>query len=147
MFKPNSVLEDSINKKDIVSIRSALSFIIKCDPTFKTKDFDDAIKYVESKGITIKEPYKLMNDENNIEEKSKWTEKYFYYKTNMLEENFAVAERIPHIKAVGRSVFAERADKIQHESPSSNNEKKSSTANPTSAPSKNRRSKKRIRFQ
>lgn len=103
-FTPSETLRYAIEKKDKVSIKSCLTFMIKTDPTFKTNNFNNALNYVESKGISIKEPYKLMPDEEVIEDKSKWTEKYFYYAVNMLEENFALS-RIPHIKAVGKAVF------------------------------------------
>ena len=122
MFTPNEVLENSVNNKDTVSIKSALTSIIKYeDPTFNTEDFNKAVKYVESKGITIQEPYKLMAEEYEIAENASWTKKYFFYKTNMLEKNFAPAERIPHIKAVGKYVFG-------------------NVENPGRAPRKNRRS-------
>lgn len=122
MFTPNERLENSVNEKNTVLIKAALTLIIKNDdPTFKTDDFNEAVKYVESKGITIQEPYKLMAEEYEIADNAGWTQKYFYYKTNMLEENFAPAERIPHIKDVGKYVFG-------------------NVENPGKAPRKNRRS-------
>lgn len=106
MFTPSNELKSSVENSNVVRIKTNIVEEIKKDPLFKTNNFYDAVKYAEENGISLKELYKLMDvEEKDIAEKEHWDKTYFYKKVNWLNQNFAVDERIPHIKEVGRFVF------------------------------------------
>ena len=126
MHKPSEKLQS----EDINEIRESLVLTLKFDRNNFDRVLKKALKHAKSKGLTIEEPYKLVEGEYTKEKKEEWDDKYYFYKADLLRHNFALKERLPHIKEIGKVVFAEEAETNNAE-------------NPGIAPSKNRRSKKK----
>lgn len=124
-FKPNSVFEKSISSKDISAIKTCLENVISADPLFQTTNFEDACRYVRDKGIQIDEKYQLLEVEKLSQNATDWTKLYFFGLTDCLRLNFAVKERLPHIKEAGKVAFKnlqqqEKAAPPQTGAPTSN---------------------------
>lgn len=104
-FKPDDILQDAILKRNISAIKTCLINFIKFDPIFESNTFEEALKYVNDKNININVSYNKQSDEYKREDRSKWDREYFYLLTEWFRRNFAVKERLPHIKEVGAVVF------------------------------------------
>ena len=107
-FIPDEILEKSVREKNIGAIRTCLVNFIHFDPMFKTPDFKNALEYVESKNISIKVSYEKEIDEYKLQDPKDWNTQYFFLLTEWLRRNFAVKDRIPHIREVGRVAFKDR---------------------------------------
>lgn len=118
-FKPNSVFENSINSNDISAIKTCLENIISLDPLFKTTDFADACNYVRNKGVMIDEAYELLPGEIFSDKSEDWTRPYFFGLTEFLRRNFAVKERLPHIKEAGKVAFKDLQQQVRTAPPPS----------------------------
>lgn len=140
MFRPSNNLLKAIKEQDKTGIKSSIVYLIKTDPTFEKNDVEEAINYVNRQGIQICEEYKVQDGENLEEDKTKWTEHYFYLITNWLADNFAPKERLPHIKEVGKSVFKSTHAQLKKEESFIKEKREGHYENPTIAPSRSRRS-------
>lgn len=102
MFIPSNMLQKYLNAqpRDMYDIVGALMGYINADPYFKTNDFDEAIKYVLSHGVTEAELYQEFDPEIEFQEdKTKWGPDYYSYARVYLKDNFCKT-RIEHVKAV-----------------------------------------------
>lgn len=104
-YTPTETLEEEIRTNNIKAIKSGLTNVICFDPTFRTNKFELQLKYIEDKGINIRDPYKE-RDEYRLK-KEDWTKEYFFLLVEWLRQNFAIDERIEHVKEVGRFIFKE----------------------------------------
>lgn len=134
--KPSKDLKESVQRKDIKAIKESLVDILKHERN-NYDNFYAALRYVESKNMIdkITDTYKLIEAEKT-KERNEWDKSYYLYKTFLLEDNFALKERLPHIKEIGKVVFADEESQIKET-------ETNSAENPEIAPSKNRRSKKK----
>lgn len=93
-------LEQAIVQRNLDDLRGALKGIIENDPGFQTGRYDAAVRYAQSKGMTVYEthdPQYTMRQDN-------WDEAYFYLVLTYLTYNFS-QQRIDHLKEVGRAVM------------------------------------------
>ena len=98
-------LDEKIEKNDVDYLRDAIGSICYISRDFSSGDFDAAIKYVESKGIKLKEPYngkpELILNKKKL---SECTEDDFRDAVFELKENFCT-ERINEVKKIGKYMF------------------------------------------
>lgn len=91
-------LLNSIEKRDVKAIRGALNGYIDSDPAFKTTRFDEAVGYVQSKGIQV---FEKMDDELPIPD-GPYSESLFYEIRAGLQSNYS-KERVEALKKIGKS--------------------------------------------
>lgn len=119
MFQPSKLLLKNLNADpyNISNIIGALIGYINADPMFKKNDFDNAVQYVLTHGITESELFTDFDSELEFEENSeKWDENYYARAIVRLNHNFC-PKRIEHVKAVAKRVYAtERAREMKEES-------------------------------
>jgi hypothetical protein len=106
-YKPNKLVEDLINKKDIKNLRLAIGKIIYNDPSFKTTRCDDAIKYITEK-CGLKQLIDSNNDSINsakqLDTKKKYDDKDFIDEVFNLRNDFSL-EHIKYIKELGKHIY------------------------------------------
>lgn len=107
MFTPSKMLLQYLNTqpRDMYDIIGALMGYINADPTFKTNDFDLAIKFVLDQGVSKDELFAEFDSDIEYEEdSSKWNEEYYSYARVYLKDNFC-KKRINHVKAVAKKLY------------------------------------------
>lgn len=107
-FIPNSTYDDAIKNKEVGVLRGLLIGIIGSDPTFSTREFSEAKRYIKEKSIEyhgekikLTEPYVKQEDEY---EKEMWDEDYYKLQLVWFRDNFAKA-RFIKIKEEGKISF------------------------------------------
>ena len=93
-------LEQAIARKNPEDLRGALKGIIEHDPAFQTGRYEAAVRYAQSKGMTVYEPH----SSQYAMRQNDWDEAYFYLVLTYLTYNFS-QQRIAHLKEVGRAVM------------------------------------------
>lgn len=127
-FIPNSTYDDAIKEKKVGVLRALLIGIIGSDPTFSTKEFGEAKKYIEEESLKyhgeklkLTEPYIKQEDEY---EKEVWDEDYYKLQLVWFRDNFAKV-RFDRIKEEGKIVYKDKMTygkaKLQNRSSSSSN--------------------------
>lgn len=108
MFTSSRMLENCLKNepRDMYDIVGAIMGYLNADPMFKTDDFDQAIQYVISKGVSEDELYVEFDKSLKFEpDSSKWDEEYYSFARVYLKDNFC-RERINHVKAVARKLYS-----------------------------------------
>lgn len=108
MFTPSNLLMNYLNAqpRDIFDIVGALMGYINVDPMFKTNDFEQAVQYVLSHGVTREELFDQFDSEVDFEENpDNWNEEYYSYARVYLKDNFC-EKRIAHVKAVAKKIYS-----------------------------------------
>lgn len=106
MFTASNMLQKYLmaQPRDMYDIVGALMGYINADPYFRTDDFDEAIKYVLSHGVTEAELFQKFDSGIDFQEdETKWNEDYYSYARVYLKDNFC-KERIQHVKRVARKL-------------------------------------------
>ena len=106
MFTPSNMLQKylSAQPRDIYDIVGALMGYINADPYFKTNEFDEALKYVLSNGVSENELFQSFDSEIDFQiDEGKWDEDYYAYSRVYLKDNFC-RKRIEHVKAVAHKL-------------------------------------------
>ena len=106
-FYPNKTYDDTIKNNEKGALKALLIHIISGDPTFITTEFEEALKYIKSKGISkedLEEKYIKQEDEYDLP-KSEWNKDYYHIQLVWLRDNFALKERLPKIKEIGKEVY------------------------------------------
>ncbi len=96
-------IERAIKEKDIERLRQAVCDIAFTCRDFSDGEFDEAIRYVESKGIDLKGDNKLVGKLVS-EEKKPFTKDDFAMARFYLGENFCDA-RIAYLKRIARALY------------------------------------------
>jgi hypothetical protein len=107
MFTPSNMLKSCLNARprDMYDIVGALMGYVNADPAFATDDFEQAVKYVLSQGVSEQELFAAFDEEIDYEvDSSKWDERYYSYARVYLKDNFC-KKRIAHVKAVARKLY------------------------------------------
>ena len=98
-------MDKDIEKNDVQMLRNRIGNIIYTSRDFSSGDFDAAIKYVESKGIKLKEPYNSKYElVLNKKDLSECTREDFAAAVFNLKENFCT-ERINEVKKIGKYMY------------------------------------------
>ena len=99
------VIEQCLAKNDVEGLRNVIGSLCYTSMDFSSGEFDAAIKYVESKGIKLKESYngkpELILNKKKL---SECTEDDFGDAVFELKENFCT-ERINEVKKIGKYVY------------------------------------------
>lgn len=107
MFTPSNMLLSylSAQPRDMFDIVGALLGYINADPMFKTNDFEQAVRYVLSHGVTKEELFDQFDSGVDFEENpANWNEEYYSYARVYLKDNFC-EKRIAHVKAVAKKLY------------------------------------------
>ena len=106
-------IEEGIADNDIERIREAIGSICYVDRDFSKGEFDRVLRYVESKGIKVKDDTldgKLISDG-----KTAYTDEDFTRAIFMLKKNFC-NERIEDVKKIGKTLYKKTVQKEQNKS-------------------------------
>lgn len=107
MFTPSKMLQNYMKAqpRDRFDIIGALMGYINADPQFKTNDFEQAIQYVLSSGISESELFAAFDESIDFEtDSTKWNEEYYSFARVYLKDNFC-KKRIAHVKAVAKKLY------------------------------------------
>lgn len=100
------VIENGILNKDREVLRKAIGNLCYTSRDFSSGEFDEAIEYVESKGINLKDDF-LVGVPTISSQKSVFTDEDFADAVFELKENFC-DERIQDVKNIGKSLYAKK---------------------------------------
>lgn len=99
-------IETGIANRDVKALREAVGSICYTCRNFSDGEFDAAVRYVESKGIKIKDD--VLNGNPVISgQKSDFTDDDFAEAVFELKENFC-DERIEDVKKIGRKLYGNK---------------------------------------
>lgn len=97
-------IEQGIARRDIRALREAIGTICYLNRDFSSGEFDEAVRYVESKGIQLKDDG-LIGELPVSSQKSSFTEDDFGAAVFELKENFC-NERIEDVKKIGKALYS-----------------------------------------
>lgn len=97
-------IEQGIARRDIRALREAIGTICYLDRDFSRGEFDEAVQYVESKGIQLKDS-RLIGDPPVSSQKRSFTKDDFGAAVFELKENFC-DERIEDVKKIGKALYS-----------------------------------------
>lgn len=97
-------IEQGISQKNIRALRDAVGSICYLSRDFSSGEFDEAVRYVESKGIRLKDD-RLIGVPPVSSQKSSFTEDDFESAVFELKENFC-DERIEDVKKIGKALYS-----------------------------------------
>ena len=92
-----------IKNNDISILRECVSNIIYASRNFSSGEFDEMVRYVESKGIKLKDD-SLVGDPPISSQKSSFTDEDFARAIFELKRNFC-DKRIEDVKHIGRTLY------------------------------------------
>lgn len=96
-------IESGIKNSDISILRECVSNIIYASRNFSSGEFDEMVRYVESKGIKLKDD-SLVGDPPISSQKSSFTDEDFARAIFELKRNFC-DERIKDVKYIGKTLY------------------------------------------
>lgn len=111
------VIESGIEKNDVKALRTAIGNICYIDRDFSKGEFDEVVRYVESKGIKLKDDA-LVGDPTISSQKSAFTDEDFAMAVLELKENFC-DERIQDVKTIGKKLYTAKPEASVQNSKSS----------------------------
>lgn len=100
-------IEKGIADHDVKALREAVGSICYTSRDFSSGEFDEAVRYVESQGIRLKDA-SLTGDPVVSGGKSTFTDDDFARAVFELKRNFC-EERIQDVKTIGRILYAGKA--------------------------------------
>lgn len=96
-------IENGIKNNDIRALREAIGSICYTNRDFSSGEFDEAIRYVESHGIKLKDPA-LIGEPLISSRKRTFTDDDFADAIFELKSNFC-DERIKDVKTIGKELY------------------------------------------
>ena len=99
-------IEKGIADNDIERIREAIGNICYTSRDFSSGEFDEVLRYVESKGIKLK--VDALDGEFISDGKTAYTDEDFARAVFMLKKNFC-KERIADVKKIGKALYKKTA--------------------------------------
>lgn len=96
-------IEAGIANNDIAALREAVGSLCYTDRDFSDGEFDEAVKYVEGRGIKLREDT-LSGPPTISSQKTEFTDDDFADAVFELKENFC-DERIADVKNIGRVLY------------------------------------------
>ena len=99
-------IEQKIADNDVSSLRESIGNICYIDRDFSSGEFDEVLRYVESKGIKLKDD--TLDGELISDGKTAYTDEDFARAVFMLKKNFC-KERIADVKKIGRALYKKTA--------------------------------------
>lgn len=113
------VIENGIANKDIKALREAIGSICYTNRDFSDGEFFEVIKYVEAKGIVIRDD-KLVGSPTISSQKKTFSDEDFAKAVFELKKNFC-DERINDVKTIGESLYGNDKGKNKNNNLSSHN--------------------------
>ncbi len=99
-------IENGIAQNDVKALREAIGSICYTNRDFSNGEFFEAIKYVESKGIQLKDAG-LVGNATISSQKSEFTDEDFAKAIFELKRNFC-DERIQDVKTIGKKLYGKK---------------------------------------
>ena len=99
-------IEYGIAKNDVKALREAIGSICYTNRDFSNGEFEEAVKYVESKGIQLKDKV-LKGNPTISNQKSDFTDEDFAKAIYELKKNFC-DERINDVKTIGMKLYGKK---------------------------------------
>ena len=99
-------IEKGIADNDIERIREAIGNICYTSRDFSSGEFDEVLRYVESKGIKLKDD--TLDGDLISDGKTAYTDEDFARAVFMLKKNFC-NERIADVKKIGKALYKKTA--------------------------------------
>lgn len=99
-------IENGIAQNDVNALREAIGSICYTNRDFSNGEFFEAIKYVESKGIQLKDAV-LVGNATISSQKSEFTDEDFAKAIFELKRNFC-DERIQDVKTIGKKLYGKK---------------------------------------
>ena len=99
-------IENGIAQNDVKALREAIGSICYTNRDFSNVEFFEAIKYVESKGIQLKDA-SLAGNPTISSQKSEFTDEDFAKAIFELKRNFC-DERIQDVKTIGKKLYGKK---------------------------------------
>lgn len=99
-----NVLKDSVRKRDISAIKSAIFSALSFRPS--AEQIDEIFKYCFTHGITKEELFVAHDGEVFSENRSDWNEDSYHRQVGKIQNNFS-KERVAHIIAMADCLFKE----------------------------------------
>ena len=96
-------IEKAISNNDIEALREAIGSICYTSRDFSSGEFDEAVRYVESKGIKLKDNA-IIGAPTISSQKREFTDQDFARAIFELKKNFC-DERIEDVKTIGKSLY------------------------------------------
>ena len=97
-------IEAGIQNKDIKALREAIGSICYTSRDFSSGEFDEIVRYVESKGIRLKDE-SLIGNPTISSQKQSFTDEDFAKAIFELKKNFC-HERIQDVKTIGKALYS-----------------------------------------
>ena len=114
-------VEKGIAENDIERLREAIGTICYVDRDFSSGEFDEVLRYVESKGIKLKDD--TLDGDLISDGKTAYTDEDFARAVFMLKKNFC-KERIADVKKIGKALYKKTAPVSVQTSQTGTNPKK-----------------------
>ena len=114
-------IEQKIADNDVSSLRESIGNICYIDRDFSSGEFDEVLRYVESKGIKLKDD--TLDGELISDGKTAYTDEDFARAVFMLKKNFC-NERIADVKKIGKALYKKTAPVSVKSSQTGTNPKK-----------------------
>ena len=105
-------IEKYIKENNVKALRICITKICYIDRDFSNGEFDRVVRYVESKGIKLKDD-SLVGDPPISSQKSEFTDEDFAMAVFELEENFC-DERIRDVKTIGKKLYPRKSNKANN---------------------------------
>lgn len=99
-------IEKGIAQNDVKALREAIGSICYTNRDFSNGEFFEAVKYVESKGIQLKDA-ELIGSPTISSQKSEFTDEDFAKAIFELKRNFCDA-RIQDVKTIGEKLYGKK---------------------------------------
>lgn len=97
------IIEEAIAQNDIATLREAVGSICYSSRDFSSGEFDEVVRYIESKGIKLKDDT-LIGPPTISSQKNTFSEEDFTRAVFELKKNFC-DERIMDVKHIGRTLY------------------------------------------
>lgn len=95
-----------LQKNDVKALREAIGSVIYTSRDFSSGEFDKLVKYVESKGIQLKDK-ELKGNPTISSQKTDFTDEDFARAVFELKKNFC-DERIEDVKTIGKKLYVKK---------------------------------------
>lgn len=110
-------IENGIAKNDVKALREAIGSICYTNRDFSNGEFFEVVKYVESKGIQLRDA-ELIGSPTVSSQKSEFTDEDFAKAIFELKRNFCDA-RIQDVKTIGEKLYGKNVAILKPSSPKS----------------------------
>lgn len=102
-MKRYEAIESAVQKRDVKALREAMGSLCYTSRDFSSGEFDEYVRYIEAKGIILKDDH-LVGPPTVSSQKESFTDEDFAKAIFELKRNFC-DERIQDVKKIGKSLY------------------------------------------